>query len=174
MIRDALTEKLVLENNPNRFVVTTSDQVPDIIQKGNLEKHNQLWNSFEEADNIIIHQLCIIVGDGAACVKVVSDDTDVFVLLLHFYHKENFTANISMEATSGERTVVSIGETVKLHESIVPYVLAGHAISGCDSVSSFFNISKKSMFNVLKKFPLNLLGELNCEREVIINLILYM
>ena len=29
MIYDALTEKLVLENNPNRFLVNTSDQVPD-------------------------------------------------------------------------------------------------------------------------------------------------
>ena len=56
MICDDLTEKLFLENNPNRFVVTTSDQVPDTIQKGKLEKHNELWNSSEEADNIIIHQ----------------------------------------------------------------------------------------------------------------------
>ena len=167
MIRDALTETQVLENDPNTFMVTTSDQVPETIQKGKLEKHNELWNSFEEADIIIIRQLCFIIGEGEDCVEVVSDDTDVFVLLLHFYHEETFTANILMEATSEERTVVSIGETVKLHESIVPYVLAVHAISGCDFVSSFFNLGKKSMLNVLKKFPLNFLGELNCAREVI-------
>ena len=61
-----------------------------------------------------------------------------------------------MEATSGEHTVVSIGETVNLHESIVPYVLAGHAISDVIPVSSFFNI-KKSLCFVLKIFPLNFL-----------------
>ena len=102
---------------------------------GKLEKHNELWNSFEEAENIIIHQL--IVGEGADCVKVVSDDTYILVLLLHFIHNEKFTSNILMEATSRERTVVSIGETVKHHESVVPYDLAGHAISGCDSVFIF-------------------------------------
>ena len=47
MIRDALMETLVLEGNPNRFVVTTFDQVPDLIQSGKLEKHHELWNSFE-------------------------------------------------------------------------------------------------------------------------------
>ena len=59
-------------------------------------------------------------SSDASTIKVVSDDTDVFVLLLHFYHLKGLTGSILMEATSGERTVVDIGATADLHSSNVP------------------------------------------------------
>ena len=71
-----------------------------------------------------------------------------------------------MDTTSAERTLISITETVALHESVIPScVLAGSALSGCDSVFSFFNIGMKTMPNVLKSNPLNCRGEFNSERR---------
>ena len=66
------------------------------------------------------------------------------MLLVHFYHKESMEAEVFMQATSGERSMMNIKETASLYESIVPYLLAAHALSGCDSVSSFYNIGQKN------------------------------
>ena len=56
---------------------------------------------------------------------MISDDTDVFVLLIH------------------------IGETVKKHIDIVPYILAAHGISGCDTVAKYHGIGKKTVIKKL-------------------------
>ena len=165
LIRNALIEKTIKMDCLNTLIITTSDYVPDIIKNDRHEKLNELWNHFEEADCIIIHQLLYAINEGAECVNVISDDTDVFLLLVHFYHKENIEAEVFVQATSGERTTINIKETVRLHESIVPYLLAAHALSGCDSVSSFYNIGKKTILNNVKKIPLEHLGEIDADKD---------
>ena len=79
MIRNALIEKTI-KMGLNTLIITTSDYVPDIIKNDRHEKLNELWNHFEEADCIIIHQLLYAINEGAECVNVISDDTDVFLL----------------------------------------------------------------------------------------------
>ena len=43
----------------------------------------------EEADIIIIQQCYGVVSNGCSSVKVISDDTIVFVLLMFFYLQQN-------------------------------------------------------------------------------------
>jgi len=66
---------------------------------------------------------------------VISDDTDVFVLLLHYYQKANLTIPIIMESPSQGRVVIDIKGTVKKHAKIVKEILPAYTISGCDSVT---------------------------------------
>ena len=56
-------------------------------------------------------------------MKVVSDDTDVFILLMNLYNKHNLDGDILMEETSGDRAVMSIGDSVRKHKGIVDSLL---------------------------------------------------
>ncbi len=42
----------------------------------------------EEADVIIAQQMVCAATESSSCITIVSDDTDVFVLLLHFLSVE--------------------------------------------------------------------------------------
>ncbi len=81
-------------------------------------------------------------------MRVICDDTDVFVLLVFYHWNLHMNATITMEATSGDRKLINIGNTVNKHKEIVPNILAAHAVSGCDTVAQYYGIGKAT---VLKK-----------------------
>ena len=74
---------------------------------GKSVERDDLTNTHEEADNIIIHQLKVAIGEGTQCVKIICDHTDVFVLLMHYYHLFKWDCDVLMVGTSGERKVIS-------------------------------------------------------------------
>ena len=78
------------------------------------------------------------------------DDTDVFVLLVHFYNALNIASELLMVSTS-ERNVTNIGATVRKHSDIVQHIFALHALTGCDTVSSIYGIGKVKAAKVLLK-----------------------
>ena len=57
-----------------------------------------------------------------------SDDTDVSVLLVHFYHGRQLTCHVTMEATSKERKPLT--STAHLNKDVAGQLLAAHALSG--------------------------------------------
>ena len=66
-------------------------------------------------------------------VQIVSDDTDVFVLLLFFYWKLRPSARISMKKFAG--SIIDINATaLKLGDKCFQ-LLPLHAATGCGSVS---------------------------------------
>ena len=69
-------------------MITASSEVPEEAHNGNRQKWEDLRISHEEADLIIPQQVLFAVKEGSGCVKVISDDTDVFVLLTHFHLKQ--------------------------------------------------------------------------------------
>lgn len=50
-----------------------------------------------------------------SAITVISDDTDVFVLLLHYYHAKSMENHLTMESPVKERTVIDIEKTVGKH-----------------------------------------------------------
>ena len=50
-----------------------------------------------------------------------------------------------MQATSGERSIVDIGLTVKANKEIIPSIPAAHAASGCDAVVPYHGVRKSSI-----------------------------
>ena len=119
---------------------------------------------------IMIKQLITAYNEGARCVKVICDDTDVFLLLMYFYYKYKMNCNLLMEGTSGDRTVISIPESVaKLENNVVDSLLAMHALSGCDTVPQLSGIGKKKALNALKKGKLlSLLGDISVTFDAIV------
>ena len=83
---------------------------------------DDLRTSHEEAD-IIPQQVLFAVVEGTTCIQVVSDVTDVFILLI-----QQPLATILMETTKEEWNIIDIGQTAIKHQDVFPNVLAGHTI----------------------------------------------
>ena len=154
LIVDALqTQKDRIGLTNHKLVVTGPDPVPVEISHGMTIHRADLRNTQEEADVIIIHQLLCILDstrEGNNSVSVISDDTDVFILLVHFYHERDLTCNLTMEATSKERKSIDIQATAHRHKDIAGQLLAGHALSGCDTVAQLWGIGKTKVVKVLQ------------------------
>jgi hypothetical protein len=90
----------------------------------------------KEADTIIVQQVLGYAGE-ALQISVVSDDTDVFVLLLQHYHQAGLDVPLIMESPRKGRAIVDIKSTLAKHSQIVKNLLPAHAISGCDTVASY-------------------------------------
>lgn len=83
---------------------------------------------------------------------VVAHDTDVFTLLVHFKHTGGLGSGpVYMESPQHQRRVIDIDLTVQNHMSIIPKLLVAHALSGCDTVASYFGIGKKKFSRCSKK-----------------------
>ena len=133
----------------------------------------------EEADVITVQQMARLAQSGVRSISVVSDDTDVFVPLMHCYADLHLTCNLTMKATGNDRTVIDIAETAKEHSGmIVANLLAMHCLSGCDTVAvvQLFEIGKGSGLKTLKAGDsLNKLGYLHIRlAEVISEATLFM
>ena len=112
---------------------------------------NDIRTTHEEADAIMPQQMVAITDQGTTCIKVICDDTNVYVLPIYIYDLLKLTCSLQMEGTSSERTLVDIGATVKKHSKIVPQLLAARALSGCDTVAYRFGISKATVIKTLMK-----------------------
>ena len=110
-----------------------------------------LRTTHEEADVIIPCQMVSCVGEGYKLLTIRSDDTDVFILLLHYYNNCALTCTMLMEGTGSQRQVIDIGMTVQKHCEIITYLLAAHALSRCDTVSYLYCIGKPTVVRVLQK-----------------------
>ena len=73
------------------------------------------------------------------------------MLLVHYsYIDKKLTATLIMEPTSQGRLSVSIGSTVAKYRNIAPHLLSAHALTGCDTVASYFGIGKTKVVKALE------------------------
>ena len=131
IVDDLVQDKKFHEDNTrhDKLVVTGADPVPiEVSEGGVVISRADLATSHEEADNIIVQQVLSCAAENAKSkVTVVADDTDVFVLLLHYHHMANLKNVVLMESPIKGRTVVDIGKTVQKHSVRVEGILPAHA-----------------------------------------------
>ena len=102
----------------------------------------------EEADvNMVSYALMMSREHGCRQIQIVSDDTDVFVLLVHFYWKLRPLAAITMKRFDA-KTIYVNATAMALGDKCVQ-LLHMHAITGCDSVSYPFGKGKVSSLKVI-------------------------
>ena len=95
------------------------------------------------------------------------DDTDVFVLLIHLIDKMGSLYDITMESPLPDRSVIDTRPKHK-HKKLAKYLLAGHALTGCD-MSYLYGIGKVTMVEVLDKgLMLQSLGQVDSEMADVI------
>lgn len=89
--------------------MTSTDPVPFKVTNESIDEQTDLKKNQGEADTILIHKVAAI---GPGKTAVISDDTDVFVLLLHFISTSGIKANVLMQPTSaGSDKVIGITAT---------------------------------------------------------------
>ena len=101
----------------------------------------------EEADTIMISYVLKAAKEGKESIRVVSDDTDVFLLLVYWVWKSDIEMTVQMQKWNGE--VLNINSTVKSLGTRCKSILGAHALSGCDTVSYPFGKGKKSVLKIL-------------------------
>ena len=152
MICQQVIDDCTQQKNNRMLVVKGSDFIPVEVLGGKSCARDDLRTTQEEADVIMVQQMLLLAFAGAPRIRIVSDDTDVFILLLHFYYTYNLSCTLTMESTTNsKRTVVDIGESVKEHQEVMHSILACHALSGCDTVAKLSGIGKVTALNTLKK-----------------------
>ena len=107
----------------------------------------------EETDMMIIRQ---IIRVDATEVFVVSDDTDVFVLVCHFVSKNNISGNVWIISSVRGRSMISINCSVADNQESITNLLAIHGLTGCDTVAPYYGIGNVGALKVLKKNYINL------------------
>lgn len=151
------------------LVITGEEDVPYEMFGGSISKRWDIATTHEEADNIIVQQAMDVASKRIQSVIVLSDDTDVFLLLLHYYFIENIKVQVLMESPIQCRTVIDIGASVSKHEHIISDVLSAHALSGCDTTASCFGIGKGKVLKALNDgHSLSLLGDPSAELSEVI------
>ncbi len=121
----------------------------------------------EEAD-ILIAQHAISLSLLGKSVRVVCGDTDVFVLLVHYYNSRCKCSNIApmnMSSPVKEPAVIDIRATVESYSDIADDLLVIHGLSGADAVASLHGIGKATIVKGAKKrcFPLICIGDVHAE-----------
>ena len=145
-----IDNKNLLVFNGKTLVITGNDPIPVELSEEYVKKRRDLETNQEEADTIIVQQSVYLAKSGLQNIHIVADDTDVFVLLIHFYIEQQLTSRILMIGSNISGKVVDIGETASKHSNIAKYLLAAHALSGCDTVSCLYGIGKTTVLKVLK------------------------
>lgn len=125
---------------------------------------SDLYSSHEEADTrIILHALHADKMFGLKGTKgriiIKSPDTDVLILAVHFFPTFQHTQELwfqtgSVTNTRDLRRFIPVHDICNTLNHVMCKVLpAAHALTGCDTTSSFFGIGKKSVYKVLKTNP---------------------
>ena len=142
----------------HKLVVTGKDTVPVEINKGLAIKRQDMSTWQEEADTLLVQQVASV---GADTSLVVADDTDVFILLLHFCYEGDIARKVFMISPVKGRALIDINATVSKHHDIMPDLLSTHGLSGCDTVAPYHGIGKGCALKVLRshQYSLSCLGE---------------
>ena len=144
----------------NKLVITGDDVLTEIY-RGVVIARNDIATSHEEADNIIAQQAIMCAKEHPGTTMVVADDTDVFALLLYHYLNEDLSCPMIMSSPIQQRSQIDIKATVQEHQDIIPCLLGAHALSGCDTVPTYFGIGKGTVVKNLKAAP-DSLTQLGC------------
>ena len=75
-----------------------------------------------------------VAADGTQTIHILSDDTDVFVLLVYWTSRMWVVTKILMEKWNGD--VLDVNKTIeRFGPRKCSQLLGVHALSGCDTVS---------------------------------------
>ena len=102
----------------------------------------------------------IAASDGRETIRILSDDIDVFVLLVYWCWKKQLRCSFQMEKWDG--SVLDINATVQVLGQKCEGILAVHALTGCDTASYPCGKGKVSALKVLLEHDipnLELFGE---------------
>ena len=99
-------------SSKRKIVITANEEYPEESHLGVCKMREDMRTSHEEADVMIPQQIAVVSASGSTCLKVICEDTDVFVLLCHFYLEENWTHSLYMESFSPDKSLPGLHQIV--------------------------------------------------------------
>ena len=81
------------------------------------------------------------MDDGYRYVKVICDDTNVFLLLLYYYQKLNWQ-NVLFASIDESRKLISKKGTVEKHRTSISWLPAIPTSSQCNTLPKMYGIAK--------------------------------
>ena len=131
--RELILDKVLVVTCGTRCWKITSDDSSEIVE---------LESSHEEADTRLLLHAKHAADSGYRNIIVVSEDTDVFVLLLSFA-KDISAALYQKRGTKTRTQFTNISQLrVALGDVVCGALIGFHAFSGCDAVSAFVGRGK--------------------------------
>ena len=110
----------------------------------------------DEADITIISSMLQAADDGCHVVRVPSDDTEIFVLLVYWTWRCDLQDRLAVQMEKWDGVVLDVNATcAHLGSTVCSQLHGAHAITGCDTVSYPFGNGKASMLKTPKEgdFP---------------------
>ena len=101
---------------------------------------------------IIPQQVQKAMDDGYRNVKVICDDTNVFLLLLYYYQKLNWQ-NVSLATIDESRKLISIKGTAEKHRTSISWLPAIPTLLQCNTLPKMFGIGKVTALKINTKNP---------------------
>ena len=138
----------ILKNKHNKLELSRILSTLDMDAYMSIESRYIGGFEHDEADVTMIAYLLQDAESGKSVIRILTDDTDVFVLLMYWVWKMQLHSAVQMERWNG--VVIDINATCLLLGSKCLQLPGMHAISGCDTVSYPFNKGKISALNILK------------------------
>lgn len=158
-----------------------SDKISFLSNKKNKQSYIKLLEMFLTEKGVAVHHAGeegdadVVIADAAVTmaesygenVKVISDDTDILVLLLHH---AKISGTIYMK-TKTKFIDITAAKNV-IGDAMCACLPAIHAISGCDTTSSFFQIGKLKPMKLAETTPefqrsLQIFGDSKATKEEI-------
>ena len=113
----------------------------------------RLRGNHEEADTRLILHSCEAISRGYKRLLVISQDTDVLLLLTHFTGAENVEVWMISGTARNQKCYPIHLVSGKLATTVRDNLLSFHALTGCDTTSSFSGYGKKSCWKTFCKQP---------------------
>lgn len=155
----------ILKNTHNKRELSRILSTFNLGERITIDSQEDGGFGHDEADVTMIAYLLQAAEFGKTVIRILCDDTDVFVLLVYWVWKMELhsTCIVQMERWNG--VILDINETCLELGPKCLQLPGMHALSGCDTVSYPFGIGKISALNAFKigDFPglYNVLGEMD-------------
>ena len=143
--------EIIMKNKRNK------QRLGELLCTNDLGEHIQLVNkadSFvtnEEADISMISHMLDALKNGATTIRILCDDTDVFVLMVYWCWKTGTTCHLQMGKWDGK--ILDINHTVQTLGEKCSSILAIYVLSGCDTTSYPAGKGKVSALRALHATP---------------------
>ena len=169
LIAETLFQKFIDEISDKRLIITSKSKTPEEINHGVRIKRHDLVSYYDEADYLIPQQVDSIVREGKKVIKIVSADTDVFVLLCSLFNPNMWSSsNVYMDNFIEGTKMININKSVERNIDLMPSLIALHALSGCDYIPQMFGIGKGKSLKACNEVPLRCIGDLDANIDDVI------
>ena len=157
-----IAENIIAPDNQQAFLKNdlNKTQLIDMLMKGMKDNGHNVHQSDSDADTIIVEKALTLLTAGHNTV-VVSDDTDILVLLIHNCDGLNLRRDTQLyflsPATRKSKLGIKVFRIFDIMESvgleIVKNILFIHAWSGCDTTSATYGQGKVALLKHIRNKP---------------------